>query len=321
MSARTRRIALAVLAACALAGCDTQPPTDVTDSAATLNGKGACSAGISGTWWYQLRNTSAGGGFGDVGPGHTFGCASNTGEVALESYRVGGLRASTVYHFRIRSQLTNGQTLYFDGNGTNGGGAYDGFLTLPDQRSANGGVVGASDEASAAVSADRLCNWRLETDLDTRSSDSNAWVRAKASCGTNRSVWQTCEATIWDGATGWAIYSGVHHGTNACNAFRRSGCADWCETAKGSQGRFWFRLNNPDRRWTGGFVRGDQIYCDFRRNASNQHIMGCLWWKGNPPIGCQYPVDETCRPINTAMASSTPAFRAALKKALWRGFM
>jgi hypothetical protein len=131
---RRRRPAIAALGVglvLVLGACDTQPATDVTYDAATLNAKGACAAGMSGSWQYQLRRPS--GAFSNVGPSFPFSCGSNSGEVALQSHRVGGLAPGTLYQFRIVSRLSNGQVLTFDRNGTNGGTAYDQFRTLAPQ--------------------------------------------------------------------------------------------------------------------------------------------------------------------------------------------
>ena len=132
-----RKITVVVTAAAlmALAACDTQPATDVTDSAATLNGKGACAAGASGHYQYQLRQvTNTGGGvsaFADAGPRFTFACSGSSGEVALGSHREQYLRPSTGYEFRLVSRLDNGTVQTWDSNGTNGGSAYDSFTTGP----------------------------------------------------------------------------------------------------------------------------------------------------------------------------------------------
>jgi hypothetical protein len=126
----TRRVGMvaALVAVMVLAACDTQPATNVTPTSATLNAKGACAAGTSGNWWYQLRNASAGGGFGDVGPAHSYSCGANSGEVNLDSYNVTGLVPDTVYQFRIRSTV-NGGNYTFDANGASGGTSYDSFRT------------------------------------------------------------------------------------------------------------------------------------------------------------------------------------------------
>jgi uncharacterized lipoprotein len=56
---RKRKLALvaAMSALMALAACDTQPATNVTSDGATLNAKGACTAGTSGTWHYEVMRT------------------------------------------------------------------------------------------------------------------------------------------------------------------------------------------------------------------------------------------------------------------------
>jgi len=128
----TRRggLAVAAVAAMALAACDTQPATDVTTNAATLNAKGKCDfAGIRGTNQYQLRDHTGGGSFLDVGPRFAFNCTRATGEVALNQHRVTGLLPGHMYQFRLVTRHHDGTVHIWDANGTNEGGAYDTFTT------------------------------------------------------------------------------------------------------------------------------------------------------------------------------------------------
>jgi hypothetical protein len=153
------------------------------------------------------------------------------------------------------------------------------------------GIVGSSDDApisTASVNAARLCHWEMHSDFNN---GNGTWVRGKASCGTNRQIYQTCNVSIFATATGWGVYSATDHGTNACNAFSRATCPD-CTDARGAQFKSYYRLNNSARRWGSGFVEGDKIYCDKSFNSSGQHILGCLTWQGNPPLGCHFPFPE-----------------------------
>jgi hypothetical protein len=153
-----RKLSLIAAAAVivALAACDTQPATDVATQAATLNAKGACAGGgYGGTNQYQLRNVSAGGGFYDVGPRFRFDCTQATGEVALNSHRETGLTPGTRYAFRLVSRLDNGSVQTWDANGTNGGTAYDTFVTeqivAVDEHPADA-FVGSPDGSATASS-------------------------------------------------------------------------------------------------------------------------------------------------------------------------
>lgn len=119
----------AILAVMFLAACDTQPATDVTESAATLNAKGACFAGTSGTWEYQLRPTGTNLGWSQVGPRQVFSCPQNTGEVALTSQRANYLIPDMPYAVRLVSRLDDGTVQTWDADGTNGGVNYDTFRT------------------------------------------------------------------------------------------------------------------------------------------------------------------------------------------------
>jgi hypothetical protein len=132
MGSRLTRMgtAVAALAALALAGCDTQPASEVTTSAATLNAKGKCDgAGPRGSNQYQLRDYSGGGSFYNVGPRFEFNCTGPSGETALPRHRVQGLKPGNTYQFRLVTRLNDGQVFIWDANGTNGGGAYDAFTT------------------------------------------------------------------------------------------------------------------------------------------------------------------------------------------------
>lgn len=128
---RASLMTIGVVLVVVLGACDTEPAVDVSQSQATLRAKGACYAGVSGWWRYQIRDASAGGSFFGVGPQVPFSCGANTGEYPLQSYRVGGLRSGHLYQFRIRTQLDNGQALTFDSAGTQGGTNYDAFRTRP----------------------------------------------------------------------------------------------------------------------------------------------------------------------------------------------
>ncbi len=67
---------VAAVAIMLLAACDTQPATDVT-SAATLNGKGACTQGASGTWEYQVKVDDPWSGYAvSVGPRTSSDCGT-----------------------------------------------------------------------------------------------------------------------------------------------------------------------------------------------------------------------------------------------------
>lgn len=122
---------VAAVAIMLLAACDTQPATDVTESAATLNGKGACTQGASGTWEYQVKVDDPWSGYAweRVGPRHEFSCPKNTGEVTFTQERARSLYPNVRYVFRLVSRLSNGSVQTWDASGTNGGTAYDSFRT------------------------------------------------------------------------------------------------------------------------------------------------------------------------------------------------
>jgi hypothetical protein len=153
-------IVVAALVIMLLAACDTQPATDVTTDAATLNAKGKCEVKAGGYNQYQLRDYDANGGWFDVGPGYRFDCPGpGTSDVALQSYRVGGLKPANAYEFRLVSRMDNGSTQIWN----SGDGTYDWFTTkstvsqtawLPAEEFINDPETG---EASASTSD---CRWK-----------------------------------------------------------------------------------------------------------------------------------------------------------------
>ena len=152
--------------ALALTSCDTQGASGIGPTHATLNSKGGCVAGASGSWRYQLR--PLGGTFTGVGPSVPFSCGTNTAEVALQPYTVTGLTPGTTYQFRIRSVLSDGTALTFDANGANGGTNYDSFRT---PRVTSQGEYPAGPEAvcdpppgEACASAQNHC-WNAKRNL------------------------------------------------------------------------------------------------------------------------------------------------------------
>jgi hypothetical protein len=131
---RTKRSAFRVTALAGallvmvLAACDTQPATNITHQGATLNGKGACNAGVRGTYEYQIRPAGSST-WTRVGPRHSFDCSANTGEQALIQERAEWLPPSSTYAYRLVSRLSNGTVQTWDSNGTEGGTVFDTFTT------------------------------------------------------------------------------------------------------------------------------------------------------------------------------------------------
>lgn len=121
-------VVLSGLALVVLAACDTQPATDVNQTQATLNAKGACTAGTSGVWWYQMRDYTNNGGWWNATPQRGYSCQYNSGEVNFEPQRVSGLQPDTIYQFRLATTV-NGEFIWWDSGGTKNGGWYDSFRT------------------------------------------------------------------------------------------------------------------------------------------------------------------------------------------------
>lgn len=143
-----------------------------------------------------------------------------------------------------------------------------------------GGVVGASDEASAAVSAERLCSWRHRTNFDE---GPPVGSRGVAQCGSNRQTYNTCDVVLYATSEGSYRVEAEDHGQNYCNALAQANC-HYCTHARGVDFVFYLRLDNPARRWHQNFVKGDPpTFCDRYFNGNGQHILRCVNIQGNPP--------------------------------------
>jgi hypothetical protein len=136
--ARLKRLApLGLLVVLLLAACDTEPATDVTYSAATLNARVGCEdttggAGYDAQWRFAYRRV------GDSGwtarPWHSYNCPANQAPHYLPgspfSERVESLESSRDYQYRL--EIGSGGTFvqHHDADGTKNGTNYTGFTTL-----------------------------------------------------------------------------------------------------------------------------------------------------------------------------------------------
>jgi hypothetical protein len=102
------RLITAAALALVLAGCPsghTQVATEITDTAATLNGTGNPD-GVRTDYWFQYGTTTA---YGNETPHRDGGSGTEPQNV---SERVTGLSPSTTYHFRLVAQPDGGHPLY-----------------------------------------------------------------------------------------------------------------------------------------------------------------------------------------------------------------
>jgi hypothetical protein len=128
--------AAVMLVALTLVGCDTDPPTDRTDTGVTLHGSGNCAAGTQMWWTYNMRRIYEDGSVGawvDVGPQQYVNCTSNSAEVDLPQ-RVEGLPSGAAWEYKIVSYTyNNGQWHSWDSNGTQDGTDFDQAQTSQTQ--------------------------------------------------------------------------------------------------------------------------------------------------------------------------------------------
>lgn len=213
---RKRKLGLvaALLAVMALAACDTQPATEVSSDGALLNAKGACTAGTSGTWEYQVART-------DmipiewqrVGPRHTFSCGQNTGEIAFPAERVKYLTPNNRYPFRLVSRLSNGSVQTWDSQGTNGGTNWDWFTTtdiIVEESSSE-----STTDVVATASANTSCSTKHKTNRREGKSTlfrELLWVVELRSnwrrCNDGTIRWATANSDCWGEAIGYSCKVG-----------------------------------------------------------------------------------------------------------------
>jgi hypothetical protein len=169
----------ALLAVMLLSACDTQPATNVGGTSATLNAKGACTAGTSGQWWFQLRDVTRGGGWYDATARVGYSCSQNSGEVNFQPQGVGGLDMDTLYQFRLATTV-NGSFYWWDANGQQNGTNYDSFRTkFVSGRETQTPDPGDTVEPCTPDSPDDACS----------SADN---IRRKKNPLRNRFVWTQC---------------------------------------------------------------------------------------------------------------------------------
>jgi hypothetical protein len=168
-----------------LGACETDPATDVTHNAATLNAKGRCYSGMSGWSRFQLRDVTAGGTFAGVGDRYVYNCGGDTGVVQFEPKRIGGLTAGHLYQFRLRTELDNGEQFWTDSVGTRAGTNYDSFRTAvpviayESENYWNGdtsddpGIPNTWDESSVEASLGKHCKGRFKPLQNIK----NYWVK------------------------------------------------------------------------------------------------------------------------------------------------
>lgn len=140
-----------------------------------------------------------------------------------------------------------------------------------------GGYVGGEGsitDASASVSADRLCEWHHHTADDHAS--------MSVSCSSSRQVYTTCDIELWQ-TFGGGPRSDRTHGQQHCSANVNTGI-DIYGPAIGSIGTIWMRLDNPDRVWRQKFRSGSPIDCSIYENSNSQSIMECGHVHGSPSI-------------------------------------
>lgn len=124
-----RALTLGLLFSCCLvlAGCQTNPASELGPDQAKLGGSAACPGdGADGHVWYQVR--PAGGTFTDATPKRRFECSAQTAEVEIPDTTF-GLTPGRTYEFRMVVAFDNGNVSTWDSAGTQEGTAYDSFTT------------------------------------------------------------------------------------------------------------------------------------------------------------------------------------------------
>ena len=174
---------LLVAAAIAVAGCAsgvTDPPTDVTDKAATLRAHGSA-GGKPTTYWFEYGTSTS---YGQSTTHRSGGSGTNTQNV---SERVSGLSADTTYHYRACASNADGSGCAKDVTFRTGSpGMLPGFqqtvpiigLTQPTAvRFSPDGRVFVAEKSGLVKVYDSLSDTTPTTFVDLRTKVHNYWDR------------------------------------------------------------------------------------------------------------------------------------------------
>jgi hypothetical protein len=262
------------LTALAIAGCETEPATNVTGTSAILHGKGDCRTGMHLYWWFEGRdiNPSLAYPGGSPGPWTQIGakqrldCGGDTSLFSLDSWNNGagmptwsGLWREHKYQFRIASQQDGNGEGVCDRNGScaaKGDPAestlsYDDFQT-PISESGQTGQDYDPSLGSGSVSGEYACDYALTLDPQVIIGHPS-FAQTQLNCRNDMDLKVTCRVQLWIGDDFISDVDYGHQSTgNFCNATSASLTITLGKKV-GSIHHFYARLNNKKRSWTSGF--------------------------------------------------------------------
>jgi hypothetical protein len=271
-----------------LAACQTEPATNVTQSSATLNGRGNCENGLHLWWWYELRQ-EGGGWTTPPQQAQRLDCNQHTNEGAIPSLGVSGLPSGTNFDFRIAYQQDGQPVGVCDKNGgcaqkgtaQEGNLAYDGFTTDHNE-AGNGGSVYEAGTAIPAASAEKHMTWRHRTHYGTGLVD-YTWSEIEAKRITAvHSIYATCKIRV---RVVNVVNEATNHGEQGCKVRDINDAWNGCarkSLCAGGRADFWLRLNNANKRWTQTFTNRPNRGCELAYTAQNQHVLHCTNFQGTP---------------------------------------
>lgn len=270
---KTFALMFALMAVFLFAACETNPPTNVGATTATLNGQGHCTSGVSMWFTYELNQLGVNNGWFNVGPSQYVNCTADTAESAINPHPVGGLAQNTDYYQRLLVYVyNNGVWEHYDSVGTKNGSNFDIVDTEEDVGEVNAasGVMNESTGAIASVEADYACEWWHKSRWNYYRSDIPPRSRGGIRCNFPPDVTTTCHVSLYTENT-------VHQGSD--------GTADQrCEIVKTGapyvRGKyavldFSATLLNKKLSWIRMFSRIHGLECNRFRNSRNLATMHC----------------------------------------------
>ncbi len=264
----------AVLSIFVFAACETNPPTGVGTTTATLNGQGHCTAGVSMWFTYELNQLGVNTGWGNVGPSQYVNCNADTAEVAINPHPVGGLSQNAEYQQRLLVYVYNSASwVHYDSVGTQNGNNFDVVATEEDVAESSSGLV-QNDGPVASIEAPSACDWRHKSYWNYYRTQNPPWTSISVGCNSSVNVETSCSLNLY---TENGVIQGSSPGGNGFGARCEKRLTGYpYSRGKYSVVDFTLKLNNKKQSWYKTFTNSSKgIDCNRYRDSQNRASMHC----------------------------------------------
>lgn len=287
--------ALFVVLLMTLAACETESATNVTETSATLNGRGNCESGWHFYWWYEMRQIEPNPtGWYQATSANRVDCSGHNdpGPLPTSVGGVGGLTPGAWYQFRIGAQADGQPQYVYDRNGDNAqkGTSAENNLSYDEVKTFDSGTDGIGNDydansAEPAVSGEYACKWHMDVHPAVLIGDATDAGTTVYNCRSVPLVYTTCQTDL---SIGQDHFYDTDHGDQGCLS---AAAAMYLTLGKrvGMRGDFYMRLLNTKRRWTSSFYsRPKNGNCETYFNTINNkryHVLHCYGFYGRYTAG------------------------------------